>query len=624
MSSVALVHIGKHIPQHLYDCLYQILLINGHSCKIWIVLSDNLVDEFMNQVKHFNFDPILPRFYFLTCIQIVPLSILETENGSNSKIQRYKQAVMTKDNNHDLTEFRDGFWISTTCRFFYLEALCKRFNINGLFHIENDIMMYESFEEIRKNVGEKISMVQDSPNRVIPSILFFPNCDALSHLTTFICEWTERNDHFTNDMNILGAYPNEHKSKLPFDATKIAKNGLIFDGASIGQYLGGVDVLNFSGTEIQQYSNPTKGFVNETCLFKPNTCTFYRQSVQCDNYAIPYKIFTCMPGLLQVANLHIHSKELYQFSSVFDIPFDEIITGDRIVSMCDFVILTKSILRSHKGLEHFAKDTILIKDFPTANVDLLNEYFKSTSKTCIKIFLYTHILQPFVDHILNKLDSSLSYVMYLHNSEVNFRSNSCFDKLLEKDYVKHVYCQNMDYPSNHINVNKLTPLPAGISNSMTPHGDLVQLYRTMKNTYKYKKTKGLYVSNQHQHVVQMLHPPQSLTKSYEEHLEQLASHRFCLCLRTNESLDTHQFWEALYLGVIPVVIDDQFLESHHFLESLKNLNLPFVSIKSMEDVVKKLTEGYFDECLYNKLVKICNCSIHNIPALKLSYYSYIE
>ena len=147
---------------------------------------------------------------------------------------------------------------------------------------------------------------------------------------------------FMNDMDILGKY--EDKYMLPIFPTS---NNFIFDGAAIGQYLGGVDYKNFNGTEIQRINNPSKGFVNETSIMKPDQYNFSKSNVIFDHLKIPLKIpiltNKTQENLTKIANLHIHSKQLYQFSSVFDLQFDDIITGDRILGLCDFVIVTKEI-----------------------------------------------------------------------------------------------------------------------------------------------------------------------------------------------------------------------------------------------------------------------------------------
>ena len=83
----------------------------------------------------------------------------------------------------------------------------------------------------------------------------------------------------------------------------------IFDGASIGQYLGGVDKKN----DI----NDTRGFINETCIVKYNNFKF--QWIQENNLYKPYLLYfdniSNQDIKIPIINLHIHSKELFKFMS---------------------------------------------------------------------------------------------------------------------------------------------------------------------------------------------------------------------------------------------------------------------------------------------------------------------
>jgi hypothetical protein len=83
---------------------------------------------------------------------------------------------------------------------------------------------------------------------------------------------------YHNDMENLGKYYNSQIVE-PFPIISIYDNNIqyfnmnflkfngIFDGAAIGQYLGGVDKKNDP--------NDTRGFINETCLIKYNNYNFY-------------------------------------------------------------------------------------------------------------------------------------------------------------------------------------------------------------------------------------------------------------------------------------------------------------------------------------------------------------
>lgn len=75
----------------------------------------------------------------------------------------------------------------------------------------------------------------------------------------------------------------------------------IFDAAAIGQYLGGVDKNN----------NPsdTRGFVNETCVIKYDKYLFHW--IEKNGLFVPH--LNIDGKMIQINNLHIHSKELHNF-----------------------------------------------------------------------------------------------------------------------------------------------------------------------------------------------------------------------------------------------------------------------------------------------------------------------
>jgi len=646
LSSLVYVHIGTSFPEYIYDTIYQTLLINGHSCKIYLLIEDSLVKECKERISKFNLDNYYNiSFYFENIIEVIPLSILNDELFEDENFKKYQDILNTKFNN--MTNFRDGFWVSTTARFFYIHIFMKMFNISNLFHIENDVMIYKKLSFIYEYINEcyeghsdKIWMIQDSPNRVIPSLLFFPNSDILCNLTTHITNRLDSSNFFINDMNLLASFSDKYL--LPIDPQKINKNEtVIFDGAAIGQYLGGIDVKNLPESEKNEMSlinNPSKGFVNETSEFKPNMYNYLQNTVHVENLKTNLKVFSCKEKtkskLYHISNLHIHSKQLYQFSSVFNINYNNIITGDRIVGLCDFVILTNEIKSFHKNLENHAKDIIIIKDFNNVNFELLNKYImekyenlKNNGRNSINLFIYTHILDLFINKIFPYLDKSIKYNFYLHNSDHDFNDNHL--DFLNDSSVNHIFAQNIN--TSHVH-NKLSLLPLGIANSMWPHGDLIKIYNTMKNTYKFKKDKNIYVNINpatFYYRKQLLddikeHSNFEISKgtSFENYLHELASHRFCLCVRGN-GIDTHRFWESLYFGVIPVIINNKYTKCNTFVEYLKKQKIPFYEITEDQiDFEKKYKKEFFDDVLYNNILKFNEFyNFHDLECLKLSEYT---
>lgn len=641
-TSLVYVHIGTNIPDYLYDNIYQTLLINNYGTTLYVCLNDNLIEDFNVKVDKFNLNVYTKNiFYYKNVIQVVPLSLLETFLNNDEHFTRYKNKMLSSYS--DKGQFRDGFWISTTSRFFYMYALMKIFQIKNVFHIENDVMLYEDINTLynflldyfKKDSIDKICMVQDAPGRVIPSIMFFANDNDLEKLNIFISDMFEKSPQFINDMNILGAYDNKYE--LPLDPNE---HLMVFDGAAIGQYLGGVDPKNLSENKnvLYEYMNPTRGFVNETALLKPNVLQFKKTNVCMDHLDISTNMYFVSNGINNnkkyntIANLHIHSKQLYQFSSVLDIRIEDIISGDRVLSLCDFVFATRDILAFHKNIEKYAKDVIIINDFNNINIESLNKYFieycTSNNTDTIKIFVYTHILSYLVETLTEKINKSIKIVLYTHNSDHHF--DNTYNKLVECSNIVHIYAQNIDYDNYN---SKITLLPIGLANMMWPHGDMISLYTVIKDTYKNIKKKDIYVNinpNTYMYRGEILNKIKetkcydlSSGKPYIEYLRELSEHRFCLCVRGN-GVDTHRFWESLYLGVIPVIINNNTTSCDNFVRYLRDIDVPFVEIKNdnLDILGLKYNKDYFSKNLYKNMIKKSG-GIYNLKYLKISSYMYI-
>lgn len=675
MSNLVYVHIGKNIPNYIYHSLYQTLLINGHGCKIYVILDDCNIEEFWEKIDNYNFSVYFKEtLYYKNVINTVPLSLLQKNLVDDDLYKKYSEKM--ERNFTGIENFREGFWISTTSRFFYIRELMNLYSINGLFHIENDIIMYESFKNIYSSVtkllesgtklvesenrgsmdselynildkeclhreSDKIWVVRDAPNRVVPSLLYFPNCETTNELVDEMVTNILDTPLFINDMDNIGKYSNTIDLPI-FPCVKDFDNNLMFDGAAIGQYMGGVDIRNVQcreeEKEILEFVGVKIGFVNETSVFKPDSCIFSKRNIKTNEHNIPLKAVICVDSdkkkMSNVANVHIHSKQLYKFSSVFDIKYSDLITGDKVLSLCDFVLMTNDIYNFHRGADAFAKDIIILKDWNNIDVDKLNnifrEYTKNNKCDTVKLFIYTHILEPFCKTVLEKLDTNINYEIYMHNSDHPL--DNSYKELLEKDYIKHVYAQNIDYSYK---TNKLTLLPIGMANSMWVHGDTMEMYRTMIDTYMNRKTKSIYVNinpNTYGYRKNILDVIQktgcwelSQSKPYREYLRELSQYRFCLCIRGN-GLDTHRFWESLYLGVIPVILDNNYTRCSTFIKYLRKLDIPFVVIEEddIEKMCEKYSSDYFSENKYNELIKKNGSSIYNIDSLKLEYYRNIE
>ncbi len=240
------------------------------------------------------------------------------DNNFFDHMEKYKHLVHLVDASKLCTDFdnksnldknfRNGFWHNASKRMFILNAYMKQHRIKNVIHLENDVLLYS---DMNYEFDEKMYVTMDSNTRCIPGIMYIPNHELFNKLI-------ENYNYSKNDMENLGIFFNNNRNMVnafpiinnsnSIGTTKTIYNehfekfNGIFDGAAIGQYLGGVDPRNIPGD--------TCGFVNETCVIKYNKYKFkwlkkgshYFPHIEINNDMIP------------INNLHIHSKTLEKFS----------------------------------------------------------------------------------------------------------------------------------------------------------------------------------------------------------------------------------------------------------------------------------------------------------------------
>lgn len=226
-----------------------------------------------------------------------------------SLVDSYKFNSVTKMDNG----FRDGFWTSTSSRFFYIYALMKRDNIADVIHIENDVLLYYNCDILQSKMNRtKIYLPFDSYSRNIASIMYIPSHILLEQaLDRFVYS---ENDmyNFSLIRRIIPELIDQFPICCPSDSFILEQEyvcsnfdlfNMVFDAAAIGQYLGGVDPKNIPGD--------TRGFINETCVIKYNNFG-YKWVIGHDGVRRPFIILKngdCIP----IFNLHIHCKCLEVF-----------------------------------------------------------------------------------------------------------------------------------------------------------------------------------------------------------------------------------------------------------------------------------------------------------------------
>jgi len=220
-------------------------------------------------------------------------------------------------NEHSLldNQFRGGFWALTSARFFYLYEFMRKYAIENVVHLENDVLIYYNIDILDKMVDKsKLYLPFDTFHRNIASIMFIPNCNIFKAILdrydfakndmenfSIIQKQTDLIDHFPIFITDLACSP-----EYQFVTRGFENFHMIFDAAAIGQYLGGVDPRNISGD--------TRGFVNETCIIKYDQYQFIWNTIS--NINRPFIVISQCEGDTRsypIFNLHIHSKALERF-----------------------------------------------------------------------------------------------------------------------------------------------------------------------------------------------------------------------------------------------------------------------------------------------------------------------
>lgn len=304
--NIVFIHIGNNLPSYTFEAIKQARLFNKNATIFLIACSD----ELLKNKDHMD--------------DVCPISL---ESLEESKDHSYFIKIKKGD-----TKVNKNFWRFTLERFFYLEEFASQYNLENIFHLENDVMLYVNLETLLPlfiNHYSNIAATFDNDNRCIAGFIYFKNKTALKNLSTFISKQAKTD---LNDMILLSYYRqlkgvdeidflpiiypdyiNKHEllsitGNSPSTPSNYYKNfdqfESVFDAAALGQYLGGINPKN-------GLKGP--GFINEKCVFNPSYLNIIWIKDE-ENRSVPYMSYK--DKLIRINNLHIHCKNLKNFSSI--------------------------------------------------------------------------------------------------------------------------------------------------------------------------------------------------------------------------------------------------------------------------------------------------------------------
>jgi len=219
------------------------LIISGGTCGLDTIL---LTNQSIPKCKYVNRHIYIEDFYD------VKLSICENYTTTN--------------------QFRDGFWMKTLERFLVLRSFMHSYNLKKIFHAELDNIIFniEDLSERLDSVGLGLFCPRDSESRGIASLIYINNplcLDCFTHIDL------QNVGVGLNDMTFLGlqlqssknffslptenSFDNHQNKKWKYISSEIAAG--VFDAASLGQYLFGIDHRNTFFPSFNRFINENSG-----------------------------------------------------------------------------------------------------------------------------------------------------------------------------------------------------------------------------------------------------------------------------------------------------------------------------------------------------------------------------
>jgi len=288
------IHIGDAPPGYVATAIQQARKWNP-TCPIVFISSVHTDEEFADEER-----VLLSR---------IPMSPNHVKFMDNTKLD---------------SEWRGGFWRATTERLFILEDWMRWKGIKECLHLENDVMLYTDISALvptlrLTSAGLSTTFqgqgVRQDQIRMCFSILYCRSTDALSNFVASLAV----NNRGTDEMQLSGPYWQDNPEECsvlptaPPGATLVSETfrgwyentafPCIFDAAAHGQYLGGIDPIH-SGAGVS--------FVNRDTDYRSDQF-LYGWAVDSAQRRYP-TLVDKVGKIWPIANLHVHSKRLDDFS----------------------------------------------------------------------------------------------------------------------------------------------------------------------------------------------------------------------------------------------------------------------------------------------------------------------
>ena len=259
--------------------------------------------------------------------------------------------------------------------------------------------------------------------------------------------------------------------------------------------------------------------------------------------------------------------------------FNFIISGEKIQLKCDYFI---------GSVEDINNNPVISRQGPEKWLKHSSDVTKNQSK----IFCYGHLLgTPQLMDLIK--DIKYPFDIYFHNSDAVFLESHYNELKNANGNLKQIYAQNNT-------VKEVITLPIGQANLRWEHGNTKILLSKIDENVK--KSKEIFLNfsittPKRNGLRNLLYFIQWVpNKNYSEYINTLAEYRYCICVEGN-GLDTHRFWECLYLKVIPICVKNEWTE-------IVKEKFPMIIIDSWESLKETSLEYNVDWEKYKDIMDL--------------------
>lgn len=223
------------------------------------------------------------------------------------------------------------------------------------------------------------------------------------------------------------------------------------------------------------------------------------------------------------------------------------ISGEKIQLEMDLFVSTPELLDINRNIT---------SNHPKAyDINKINSYFNNPK------FIYTSTGN--IGILVTKLDFFINPIVLLtHNSDYNIIDNQIYRYICNHPKIIKWYAQNVMFKHS-----KLELVPIGFANEQYNHGKSKIIMNTLNNLNNIKKINDIYfyftINTNYTKRYECYDKLKnyfllSEKKTEEEYFDYLASFKFAICPEGN-GIDTHRLWECFYFKVIPIVLNNTFI-----------------------------------------------------------------